>query len=84
MDQPLPLATGPRSNVIEQSAEAVGDIGQFDIVCSHAVGQHVVQAFASLTARALAPGGVAVHVIDLSGHHWHRVNEPDLFRRFPE
>lgn len=75
----------PRINILPTPVEAAEDIGQFDIVCSHAVGEHVtsVAAFATMTRRCLTQGGVAVHVIDFSGHHWHRDDDPDLFRRFP-
>lgn len=86
LGRPVPPHTDPRIKTINDAAETVGEIGKFDIVCSHAVGEHVsdVAAFARLTHRTLAPNGVAVHVIDFSGHHWHRENDPDLFRRFPD
>ncbi len=57
---------------IGRAVEDVGDIGTFDVVCSFAVGEHVqsVPAFADLSSRATAPGGVAVHVVDFSGHQF--------------
>lgn len=84
--QPVPSIDDPRITVIEGAVERIGNIGSFDIICSLAVGEHVtsVSAFANFTCTSLRPGGTAVHVVDFSGHHWHRDADPDLFRRFPE
>ncbi len=75
----------PQLRVIARAVEDAGDIGHFDVVCSHAVGEHVrdVAAFAHLTAHALAPGGIAVHIVDFSGHHWHDDADPLRFHRIP-
>ena len=81
----VPEPDDPRIRLIGTAVECAGDIGQFDIICSNAVGEHVssVPAFARLNHAALAPGGTALHIVDFSGHHWHRNDDPELFRRFP-
>jgi hypothetical protein len=73
---------GAAVSVIPHSVERAQDLGKFDIVCSHAVGEHVedVDAFCRLSNKSLATGGVAVHVVDFSGHQW----DDDIFMRFPE
>lgn len=67
------------------SVEGAEDIGRYDIVCSYHVGEHVsdISAFAELTKRSLAPGGVGVHVVDFGGHQWNRFGDPFLFLKFP-
>ena len=76
------VPTGAPVNIIPLSVEKALDIGRFDIDCSHAVGEHVddVDAFCRVSNESLAPGGVAVHIVDFSGHQW----DDDIFRRFPE
>ncbi len=57
----------------------------YDIVTSWQVGEHVsdVQAFADLTARLLAPDGVAVHRVDFGPHDfWLGYDDPLTFLRF--
>lgn len=74
--------SGAPVKAIPLPVERASGIGKFDVVCSHAVGEHVdnVDAFCRVSNESLAPGGVAVHVVDFSGHQW----EDDIFRRFPE
>jgi hypothetical protein len=85
-DGPLPSIDDPRIRVFEGAVETMHDRGRFDIVCSRAVGEHVssVPAFACFTRDSLAPDGTAVHIVDFTGHHWHRDDDPELFRRFPD
>lgn len=85
-DGAIPSIDDPRITVHAGAVETIGDVGRFDIVCSHAVGEHVtsVPAFARFTRDSLAPDGRAVHIVDFSGHHWHRDDDPDAFRRIPE
>jgi SAM-dependent methyltransferase len=69
------------------AVEAAGAaLETYDVVCSFAVGEHVsdIDQFSALTAKSLAPGGVAVHAIDFGGHQWNRFGDPFLFLKFPE
>lgn len=68
-------------SVEEASAES-----RFHVVSSWQVGEHVldVSAFASLTARLLLPGGVAVHRVDFGPHDcWRSYDDPLTFLRIP-
>ena len=61
------------------------DESKFDIVTSWQVGEHVsdIRSFAELTARLLAPDGVAVHRVDFGPHDcWRRYEDPMTFLRF--
>jgi len=65
------------------------DVGRadatYDIVTSWQVGEHVkdIRSFAKLTARLLAPGGVAVHRVDFGPHDcWRRYQDPLTFLQF--
>lgn len=74
-----------RVTALACSVEAAKSVGQYDLICSHAVGEHVsdVSALARLTYESLSPGGVAVHIVDFSGHAIEDDADPLFFRRFP-
>ncbi|MBV9123434.1 MAG: methyltransferase domain-containing protein [Planctomycetes bacterium] len=58
---------------------------RFDVICSFLVAELVsdIQGFAALNARLLAPGGLAVHRIDLGPHGcWDTYPDPLTFLRF--
>lgn len=75
-----------RVSVVPEGVEEARARGTHDVVCSYVVGEHVSDpaAFAAFTRRSLAPGGVAVHVIDFRGHEWDNEADPLLFLRFPD
>ncbi len=59
---------------------------QYDVVCSLQVGEHVsdLESFAQMTARLMAPGGVAMHRVDFGPHGcWTFYRDPLTFLRFP-
>jgi hypothetical protein len=65
-----------------ESAAAAEVLPQCDLVCSYAVGEHVldVRAFAQASFDLLRPGGVAVHVVDFSQHFdWSRYGDIYLY-----
>ena len=68
------------------SIEQLGDCGNFDLVCSLAVGEHVsnVDAFAAANKHLLRPAGRALHYVDFGGHIWERdPKDPLMFMRIP-
>jgi len=72
--------------VLPLSIENLGECRTFDIVCSFAVGEHVlsVPAFATANQRLLRSGGRAVHYLDFGGHMWERdIKDPLMFERIP-
>ncbi len=74
-----------RVRLITGSVEDASASDQYDIVTSWQVGEHVVDfnAFARLTAKLLAPGGVAVHRVDFGPHDcWRGYEDPLTFLRF--
>jgi hypothetical protein len=67
----FPEAYPHRVTIQKAGVEATSEmLPPCDVVCSHAVGEHVldVAAFAKVSRDMLRPGGVAVHVIDFSQH----------------
>lgn len=67
--------------------EEIGHLGEFDVICSFQVGEHVsdIDLFARANATMLAPGGVAVHRIDFGPHGAWRANpDPLAFLRVPD
>ena len=63
------------------------DIGSFDVVCSHDVGEHVrdIQRFARASMRHLRLSGVAIHGIDFGPHGpWTKYEDPHMFLYIPE
>lgn len=70
----------------EFAVEGASKMGTYDIICSHYVGEHVVDihAFVKLTQDCLAKHGKALHIIDFSGHEWDRHGDPFLFLKFPD
>lgn len=81
----FPEAYPERVRVLRAGVEAVTDVAtapKCDIVCSHAVGEHVqdVRAFAQTSFDLLRPGGVAFHVVDFSQHFdWSRYGDRYLY-----
>lgn len=72
---------------LPMSIEDLGDCHkQYDIVCSHAVAEHVssVPKFAEANRRLLSDSGTALHVVDFGGHGWQRKGDEMLFTRIPE
>jgi len=67
------------------SIEDVVGCSQYDIVCSHAVAEHVssVPKFADVNSKLLGESGKALHVVDFSGHGWQRNGDEMLFTRIP-
>jgi hypothetical protein len=70
---------------LPMSIEDLGECPQYDIVCSHAVAEHVssVPKFAEANRRLLSERGQALHVVDFSGHGWERNGDEMLFTRIP-
>lgn len=76
----------PQVRTLPVSIEQLGDCGNFDLVCSLAVGEHVsdVDAFAAANKHLLRPSGCALHYVDFGGHVWERdPKDPLMFRRIP-
>ncbi len=76
-----------RVSSLEFGVERVPDMGQFDIVCSFQVGEHVsdIAAFANVTKAMMARGGVAVDRVDFGPHGvWGKYSDPLTFLRFPD
>jgi hypothetical protein len=72
---------------ISVGVELVTGAEPCDLVCSYVVGEHVsdLAAFARVTSELLAPGGIAVHVVDFSQHStWGAGDDPFMFLRFPD
>lgn len=91
--RPWPAALSPETFpagapviILDRPVEDVRDIGHYDLVFSHAVAEHVLDpaALARQTLAALAPGGVAIHLVDFSGHDWDIAGDRLRFLRFPE
>ncbi len=83
----FPEAYPERIRVVKAGVEDAGELPPCDIVCSYAVGEHVldVDAFARMTRRLLRPDGVAVHVVDFSQHFdWSRYGDQFLFLSIPD
>ncbi len=84
----FPESYADRVTTFSQGVEGneVGrDGATYDIVTSWQVGEHVrdIRSFAELTARLLAPGGVAVHRVDFGPHGcWRRYEDPLTFLHF--
>lgn len=81
----FPEAYPERVTHIEGSVEQARTGRRFDLVCSFQVGEHVrdIVQFAALTARMLAPGGVAIHRVDFGPHDcWLNYDDPLTFLRF--
>lgn len=90
---PWPAGLDPSSfpessdvTVVRKGVEDTDSVGQFDIVCSYVVAEHVlsIDAFARMTRKAIGAGGSALHVIDFGGHEWNAFGDPFLFLKFPE
>lgn len=78
----FPEAYPDRVKVLTVGVEDTKGTPDFDIVCSHAVGEHVldVDAFARTSFDFLRPGGVAMHVVDFSQHYnWSSYGDEFLF-----
>lgn len=75
-----------RVRALSVPIEGVPDLGQFDIVCSFQVAEHVtdVYAFSRSVFRLLAESGVSVHRIDFGPHDWDDQGDPLTFLRFPD
>lgn len=70
---------------LPRGIEDLGDCARYDIVCSHAVAEHVssVLSFAQAHTRLLRESGQALHVVDFGGHQWLRHSDEMLFTRVP-
>lgn len=78
-DRVMTVAEGVEGHALDRAGVT------YDIVTSWQVGEHVndVPAFAQLTARLLAPGGIAVHRVDFGPHDcWAQYEDPLTFLRF--
>jgi hypothetical protein len=78
----FPEAYPDRVRIVKAGVEDVGDLPVCDIVCSYAVGEHVldVHAFGRTTKKLMKSDGVAIHVVDFSQHFdWSRYGDPFLF-----
>lgn len=76
-----------RVTSLEFGVERVPDIGQFDIVCSFQVGEHVsdIASFANVTKAMMTRAGVAVHRVDFGPHGaWEKYSDPLTFLRLPD
>ena len=83
----FPHSYPDRVTSLEFGVERVPDMGQFDIVCSFQVGEHVsdIAAFANATKAMLTRGGVAVHRVDFGPHGlWEKYSDPLTFLRLPD
>jgi hypothetical protein len=82
----FPEGYGSRLDLVAMPIEQVTAERKFEIVCSFQVGEHVssLPAFAAMTARLLAPGGIAVHRVDFGPHDcWTQYRDPLTFLRIP-
>jgi SAM-dependent methyltransferase len=83
----FPDGYGSRLDLVALPIEQVTAERKFDVVCSFQVGEHVssLPAFAAMTARLLAPGGIAVHRVDFGAHDcWTQYRDPLTFLRIPD
>ena len=64
----------------------VQETGQFDVVCSFYVGEHVqdIISYAQKTADLLKEDGIAIHLVDFGPHGcWRQYDDPWTFLQFP-
>jgi len=62
------------------------ETGQFDVVCSFYVGEHVqdIESYAQKTADLLKEDGIAIHLVDFGPHDcWRQYDDPWTFLQFP-
>jgi SAM-dependent methyltransferase len=77
----------PEVRTLSLPIEEIHRVGQFDLVGSTSVGEHVsdIAALARATRALLRPRGVAIHHVDFAPHDcWRtRHEDPFLFLQFP-
>lgn len=76
-----------RVRTVDRPIEAATGMGDFDLICSVQVGEHVrdVDAFAGANAAMLRRGGAAIHRIDFGPHDcWRGYADPLTFLRLPD
>jgi hypothetical protein len=83
----FPEAYPDRVKVFKAGVEDAAVLPVCDVVCSYAVGEHVldVSAFAKTSRDLLKPGGIALHVVDFSQHFdWSWYGDRFLFLCIPD
>jgi len=76
-----------RVQALDTAVEDAPRLGQFDVVCSFQVAEHVsdLGAFAEANRALLRPGGTAVHRVDFGPHGtWRSASDPLTFLRFSD